>query len=154
MGIEKLFTVEDVANMTGLTSRTIRNYLKDGKLKGKKIGVQWRFTEQDILKLFENIDFQKEVSDAKNQLVEDFLSVQNKKMSRICSIIDYPTNGVIKPDIENICLKINEKIEDYHEEKINFSYQFFNETKMVRFIIIGSIDKALEIVQIIKENME
>ena len=46
--MEKLYTVEDIANMTSTTSRTIRNYLKDGLLKGKKIGGQWRFTEEDI----------------------------------------------------------------------------------------------------------
>ncbi len=48
----KLYTVEDVANRTGLTDRTIRNYLRDGKLKGKKIGGQWRFTVDDIEALF------------------------------------------------------------------------------------------------------
>lgn len=36
MEFKKLYTVEDVAKMTGLTTRTIRNYIKDGKLKGKK----------------------------------------------------------------------------------------------------------------------
>ncbi|MGM8370207.1 helix-turn-helix domain-containing protein, partial (plasmid) [Clostridium perfringens] len=41
---EKLYTIEDIAKMTRLTSRTIRNYLKDGILEGKKIGGQWRFT--------------------------------------------------------------------------------------------------------------
>ena len=49
---EKLYTVADVAQVTGMTSRTIRNYLKDGTLTGQKIGVQWRFTEDEIKKLF------------------------------------------------------------------------------------------------------
>lgn len=49
---EKLYTVADVANVTGLTSRTIRNYLKDGTLTGAKIGVQWRFTEEEVRRLF------------------------------------------------------------------------------------------------------
>lgn len=49
---EKLYTVADVANVTGLTSRTIRNYLKDGTLTGAKIGVQWRFTEEEVKRLF------------------------------------------------------------------------------------------------------
>jgi len=38
---QKLYTVADVAELTGLTSRTIRNYLKDGTLRRRKIGVQW-----------------------------------------------------------------------------------------------------------------
>lgn len=53
MAFEKLYTAEDVAEITGLTLRTIRNYIKDGKLKGRRIGVQWRFTEADIQALFD-----------------------------------------------------------------------------------------------------
>ena len=53
---QKLYTVADVAELTGLTSRTIRNYLKDGTLQGRKIGVQWRFTEEDINRLFSEVD--------------------------------------------------------------------------------------------------
>lgn len=49
---EKLYTVEDVAQKTGLTDRTIRNYLKDGRLRGKKVGGQWRFTADDVEALF------------------------------------------------------------------------------------------------------
>ena len=53
MEFEKLYTAEDVAQFTGLTLRTIRNYIKSGKLKGRRIGVQWRFTAADIQALFE-----------------------------------------------------------------------------------------------------
>ncbi len=53
MEFEKLYTAEDVAQITGLTLRTIRNYIKSGKLKGRRVGVQWRFTAEDINALFE-----------------------------------------------------------------------------------------------------
>jgi excisionase family DNA binding protein len=43
---EKMYTVEDIAQITSMTARTIRNYLKDGTLKGRKIGGQWRFTQK------------------------------------------------------------------------------------------------------------
>ena len=33
---QKLYTVADVAELTGLTSRTIRNYLKDRHIAGQK----------------------------------------------------------------------------------------------------------------------
>ncbi len=52
MAFEKLYTAEDVAQITGLTLRTIRNYIKNGRLKGHRVGVQWRFTEADIQALF------------------------------------------------------------------------------------------------------
>lgn len=46
--MEKLYTVNEVAEMLHLTTRTIRNYLASGALKGRKIGAQWRFTQTDI----------------------------------------------------------------------------------------------------------
>lgn len=49
--IEKLYTVEEVAEMASVTGRTIRNYLKSGKLVGRKIGGQWRFPESEVQRL-------------------------------------------------------------------------------------------------------
>src|SRR5690554_4418192 len=90
MDFKKLYTVEDIAKMTGLTTRTIRNYLKDGHLKGKKIGVQWRFTEENIKELFEDKDISDSVEEAKNQMVIDFLNNKEIETINTCSIIDYP----------------------------------------------------------------
>lgn len=53
MEFEKLYTAEDVAQITGLTLRTIRNYIKSGRLKGRRLGVQWRFTAADIQAMFD-----------------------------------------------------------------------------------------------------
>lgn len=49
--IEKLYTVEEVAEMASVTGRTIRNYLKSGRLVGRKIGGQWRFPESEVQRL-------------------------------------------------------------------------------------------------------
>ena len=50
--MEKLYTMNQIAEMLELSVRTIQNYLKEGKLTGKKIGPQWRFTEKDLERLF------------------------------------------------------------------------------------------------------
>lgn len=49
--IEKLYTVEEVAELASVTGRTIRNYLKSGRLVGRKIGGQWRFPESEVQRL-------------------------------------------------------------------------------------------------------
>ncbi len=49
--IEKLYTVEEVAELASVTGRTIRNYLKSGRLVGRKIGGQWRFPENEVQRL-------------------------------------------------------------------------------------------------------
>ena len=38
--LEKLFTIADIAEMTSLSDRSIRNYLRNGLLTGQKVGGQ------------------------------------------------------------------------------------------------------------------
>ena len=54
--IEKLYTVEEVADLASVTGRTIRNYLKSGRLVGRKIGGQWRFPENEVNRLLTGAD--------------------------------------------------------------------------------------------------
>lgn len=144
---EKLYTVEDIAKMTGLTSRTIRNYLKDGRLKGKKIGVQWRFTEDNIKELFKDKDFSDSVEEAKNQIVFDFMSDKEVESLNICSVIDYPCESADK--VKVICEKALEIVNGYKQIGfVKFSYQFQEEYKKARFIIIGEIECVQRILDI------
>ena len=84
---EKYYTVADVAQVTGLTSRTIRNYLKDGTLTGQKIGVQWRFTEEEIRKLFSK---QTPGGNTTSQRVRGFLGNQDREQNSCLTLMDVP----------------------------------------------------------------
>jgi len=46
--MREVYTVRDVAQRLHLTTETIRDYLQDGKLKGFKVGKQWRVREQEL----------------------------------------------------------------------------------------------------------
>ncbi|ADB31921.1 DNA binding domain protein, excisionase family [Kribbella flavida DSM 17836] len=45
---QELYSVEQVAEQLGLHVRTIRNYVRDGKLKATRIGKQYRITREDL----------------------------------------------------------------------------------------------------------
>ena len=45
--IDKLLTIEEVADVLRVSTRTIIRYIESGKLKASKIGV-WRIKESDI----------------------------------------------------------------------------------------------------------
>lgn len=49
----KVYTVEEVAKMVGSTDRTIRNYIKNKRIKAVKVGNKYIISE-DNLKLFIN----------------------------------------------------------------------------------------------------
>ena len=42
------YSVQELAEQLNVTTRSIRNYLQEGKLHGTKAGGKWRFTEQDL----------------------------------------------------------------------------------------------------------
>jgi excisionase family DNA binding protein len=48
---EVYFSVEELVAILPLTALTIRDYLRRGKLKGKKVGKLWHVSKRD-LKLF------------------------------------------------------------------------------------------------------
>jgi excisionase family DNA binding protein len=45
---QELYSVEQVADRLGLHVRTIRNYVRDGRLKAVRIGKQYRITHEDL----------------------------------------------------------------------------------------------------------
>ncbi len=51
---KEVLTIDEVAEMFSVSKRTIYNLLKDNELPGVKIGGQWRFLKEDLMKVFVN----------------------------------------------------------------------------------------------------
>jgi len=45
---QELYSVEQIADLLGLHVRTVRHYVRDGKLKATRIGKQYRIARQDL----------------------------------------------------------------------------------------------------------
>src|SRR3954468_19951131 len=45
---EQFYSIEQVASQLGLHVRTVRNYVRDGRLKGVRIGKQYRIARGDL----------------------------------------------------------------------------------------------------------
>ncbi|WP_067806221.1 helix-turn-helix domain-containing protein [Actinomadura formosensis] len=45
---EKMYSVEEVAGLLGLHVRTVRGYIRDGRLKAVRIGKQYRVARADL----------------------------------------------------------------------------------------------------------
>lgn len=162
MEFEKLYTAEDVAQITGLTLRTIRNYIKDGRLKGRRIGVQWRFTEEDIRALF---DMPVPVSETAavavpstmeaaitaeetepetetGRMVKDFL--QRKKAPRFsaCSIVDIP--GVTEQEARFLYNRLQSLAAVYQDgpKRLELSYEYDEFREQARYVFSGAMESA------------
>jgi excisionase family DNA binding protein len=51
---DRLYKIREAAEFLRLSTRTVRDYVKRGEIKGKIIGKQWRFRRADLDAFFEN----------------------------------------------------------------------------------------------------
>ena len=51
---EGLLTLKEAAEVLRLSTRTVREYVKSGEIRGKIIGKRWRFRRADLDAFFEN----------------------------------------------------------------------------------------------------
>ena len=51
---ERLLTLREAAEVLRLSTRTVREYVKRGEIRGKLIGNRWRFRRADLDAFFEN----------------------------------------------------------------------------------------------------
>lgn len=143
---EKLYTVADVARVTGLTSRTIRNYLKDGTLTGQKIGVQWRFTEDEIKKLFSR---QMPGQSSPSQIVKGFLGEQEREVSAFCGLLDVPEIT------ESDGMELYRRLQEARAEGIrSMSYEYHDEGQLLRIAVSGDTGAVMDLFEQIKAEIE
>ncbi len=148
--MEKLYTVENIAQMTGLTSRTIRNYIADGRLRGRKIGSQWRFTEADVEALFSQREAAAQMSEKRASIVEDFMKPQSRTGITTCSIIDYPAAS--SEAASAVCALLNDYISAAGDCGVELAYEYMEEISVGRFIIAGPADHVSKLVKIVRKK--
>ena len=51
--VERIYTPEEVAELLSVTPKTVKDWLRAGKLKGSKLGKLWRGQDSDIQRFME-----------------------------------------------------------------------------------------------------
>lgn len=60
LGKVTLFTVEELAERLDVQERTIREYLREGRLQGRKLAGRWYVTDEAIADYFRVVERQQE----------------------------------------------------------------------------------------------
>ena len=87
--MSKYYSINDVAMMTGLSTRTIRNYIKMNLLDGEKIDGVWKFTEENVHEFIAHPTVKPSIDAKNNAIVYDFMLDNHKKENEICMILDF-----------------------------------------------------------------
>lgn len=149
--LNQMFTVADVANMTSMSDRTIRNYLRDGLLAGRKVGGQWRFTMQDIERFLRQGEITTAVEKQQRAAVLDFIDGVNPKMScerQACMVVDL---YVSKEDGETYNEKICERVSNPNPDTVYVYYHYSVPEQRARFTVFSTPETAATVLEILKQ---
>ncbi len=64
IGDIKLFTVEELSELLEVQETTIRKYLRDGRLRGRKLARRWYVSEDSLAEYFSESEPVKESEEA------------------------------------------------------------------------------------------
>lgn len=102
------YLIRHLELFTGLSDRTIRNYIASGILRGEKINGLWHFTPEQVDDFLHHPAARPSILAKHNAAVYDFLLDTGKKACEACMILDLPGRSE-KEVSEHFCYQINAK---------------------------------------------
>lgn len=117
--MSECYTIEDLAAFTGLTDRTLRSYLKDGRFTGSKEDGVWRFSPEDLERLLQDEGAQQAIRANRNAIIYDFM-LNGGGGDACCTVRDIP----VEPDGEEALRnRLLERV-NREEGKVRFAYSY------------------------------
>lgn len=148
MAFEKLYSVEEIAEMTSVTTRTIRNYLRNGILTGTKIGGQWRFRQEDVMNMLNQENMSSDVRETSKRIVKDFLNEQYTSFSESVSVCTVADVSCSKAHAKKMGKALCDLWNQANIQGSNFRYDYLEESQTARFTFIAPLtltEKALSV---------
>lgn len=85
-----MYSIKDLTKISGLTDRTLRNYLKLGVLIGEKKDGQWYFNEEQIASFLECSYVKSAIQSKRNAILFDYLKANHKDENTACIVLHFP----------------------------------------------------------------
>lgn len=137
-----MYTLNELATMTGLTTRTLRTYLKTGLLSGEKADGVWHFSEEDCDRFFAHSSVKPALQAKRNALVYDFLGNRFKQENELCVVIDLLTHQDEAKEVSDFfCRAVS------GQEGGNLRFTFEHADGRVRVILTGREDAVSDILR-------
>ncbi len=138
--MERIYSLKEVVLMSGLSERTIRNYLNMGILKGEKRNGSWGFSGEDLDRFFKEPFVKEALRIRQNSEVFDFLADFGKEKERACVLLNVPCDAQEGKRISGFfCERMNEA------EDLKFSFRYSN--GMARISLSGDSLQAGKIME-------
>ena len=138
--MERTYNLNELAMMTGFTTRTLRSYLIQGLLHGSKVNGAWQFTPEDLDRFFSEPFVRDGLRIKRNNAVYDFLADRKKQSPRACVVLDLPASAEEGREISAFfCAQMNAA----HDANFNFD----RNGGVCRVILTGAQEQVAKIMQ-------
>ena len=139
--MKESYTISDIVAITGLSDRTIRNYISQKVLEGEKIEGAWRFTPEQLSTFMNDRNVLPGIRAKKNAIIYDFLSDSHRREQELCLMVDLP--GADSQAVSSFFCNV---INDGGYESIRFSFDSLG-GQTPRVILKGKPDQVLGLMQ-------
>jgi excisionase family DNA binding protein len=134
---QELYSVEQVAEQLGLHVRTIRNYVRDGRLKATRIGKQYRISREDL---------------------EEFTgapapgSVAAQRHAEVSSVVRI--DGVDRPAADRISTYVTASINQGGLGRLRVELAYDETRGVLTVIVLGALDVTADLLRLIQTIVE
>ncbi len=135
-----MYHMEQLSMISGLTTRTLRNYLKAGILCGEKENGAWTFTEEQVQAFLEHPAVRPSIQAKHQAIVYDFLAQPRKAADETCIIMDLNLDRDEAKEVSNFFC---EEMKQCEKARFAFSYQ----GGMARIFLSGSQRQVRDIMR-------
>ncbi len=144
--IGSYYLISHLVLFTGLSDRTIRNYIASGVLMGEKINGLWHFTAEQVESFIRHPAVRPSILAKNNGAVYDFLLDAKKSSPGACIILDMP-GADKKAAAEFFCYHIS------HGDYRNIRFSFDGVGKVSRIILSGDTEQVLGLVNAYRQQI-
>lgn len=137
-----MYTLNELATMTGLTTRTLRTYLKTGLLSGEKTDGVWHFSDEDCERFFAHPSVKPALQAKRNALVYDFLGNRFKRENELCVVLDLLPQA---REAEEVSAFFCKAVSAREGGKLRFTFK--QDDGRVRVILTGQEDAVSDILR-------
>lgn len=135
--MEDWYDADQLAQAWGMHVRTIRRYIREGKLQASKIGGTWRIAKEDAEMFVGRIS--KEIKKKTDDDIQSFLDVGKDKDGRtfeVCTVVEYPMGSKEAQLLSQHLVSIMNS-DDPTRGPAKMQFQNFAEEKKIRIVIWG-----------------
>ncbi|MEU4197506.1 helix-turn-helix domain-containing protein [Kribbella sp. NPDC026611] len=131
---QELYSVEQVANRLGLHVRTIRNYVRDGRLQAVRIGKQYRIT-REALEAFTG------TPTASLDVDESTRHVETSSIVHI--------DAITRPEADRITTHVHGSLNHPEAGRLRVETIYDEDRAVLKIIIVGDLSPTAELLRLI-----